>query len=374
MGLYFLLGAVFLDLFGLGLIRPILPLYVQSVFGAGVLAISWIPAAFGMGKLLADLPAGVLVHRVGSRRLMAAGLLLIAAVDLLSALEVSFLKFLLWRGLAGVGFGLWVTTAAVSVLHLAPAPRRGRYMGSYLLVGDAGAAIGTSLGGWAYERIGVRAPFFLKAAVAAVAAATTARVTADPVETARLRGSVREAAQLPGLLRVALVNMGLFMADVSLLAFLYPLLLTARGNPPSTVGLLVGLLTITQIAGLSIGGTLADRWGRWIVLRTALVGYGAGLLVLAPARSFATLSLATLAVGLASGTARAVPGALVGDVAPDALRGAAMGVFRTLTDVGMIAGPLGMGVLAEAVGIEAALLTLAAVLAALGLGVRGVRI
>ncbi|MGQ0549639.1 MAG: MFS transporter [Armatimonadota bacterium] len=99
--------------------------------------------------------------RVGYRRVMAAGLLLVATVDVLSALEGHFPRFLVWRSLAGFGFGFLVTTAAAAVLDLAPAASRGRYMGRYLLVGDVGAVLGASAGGWVYVQAGVRAPVFL---------------------------------------------------------------------------------------------------------------------------------------------------------------------------------------------------------------------
>ncbi|MGH2403535.1 MAG: MFS transporter [bacterium] len=76
LGLSGLLLAVFLDLFGLGVIRPVLPLYVQEVFKVDIFQVSFIPAAFGIGKLLANIPAGLVMDRLGRPRLMGAGLAL----------------------------------------------------------------------------------------------------------------------------------------------------------------------------------------------------------------------------------------------------------------------------------------------------------
>ncbi|MGQ0548256.1 MAG: MFS transporter [Armatimonadota bacterium] len=357
----FLLAAIFLDLFGLGLIRPVLPLFVQSVFGASIVQVSWIPAAFGIGKLLADLPAGLLMDRMGRARLMAAGLLLVATVDVLSAVELHFSRFLVLRWLAGLGFGFFVTTAAAAVLDVAPAAGRGRYVGWYLLVGDLGAVLGASAGGWMYEDAGVRAPFFAKALVAGMGALV---VASAPLHGSRRdepgAGMAARAVRLPDLIRISVVNMVLFMADVGILAVLLPLFLGARGLSPQGIGLFVALVAAAQIAALFVGSRLADRWGRIAVLAPALLVYAGGLLALSAGAGPWQFVLATLTIGAGSGAARAVPGALVGDLAPAPLRGVVMGVFRTFTDVGMIAGPVLLGWSASVAGFTIAFWTAAA--------------
>lgn len=363
--LFGVLGAVFLDLFGLGLIRPILPLYVQSTFGVDVLRVSWIPAAFGVGKLVADVPAGLLMDRLGRRRMMAAGLILVAVVDVLSAVEATFRQFLLWRMLAGLGFGFFVTTAATVVLDLAPHKVRGRYMGSYLLIGDLGSVVGAGAGGWLYEQFGTGIPFFAKAAAAATAAGLAGRVmVASGVEGPRRPLPARAILRLPGLLPIAFLNMILFMADVGVLALLLPLLLDAAGLSPRAIGLLVAIVASTQLGTLFVASRVADRWNKWALLVLALLLYATGLSVLASALPMTWIIPAALVLGAGSGMARGIPLALVGDLAPAPLRAGAMGVFRAFTDVGMIAGPILLGFLAHTFGNPVALVTVAGLLLA----------
>lgn len=342
-----LLVAVFIDLFGLGVIRPILPLYAQEVFGVDVLRVSWIPAAFGIGKLLADVPAGLLMDNLGRQRLMAVGLVLVATVDLLSAAESAFPRFLLWRSLAGLGFGLFATTAATIVLDLAPSRARGRLMGSYLLVGDVGAVFGAGAGGWIYERLGTRAPFVLKALCAGTAGVLAGRIRSGwAAHERRAQAGLRAAIGLPGLVSISLVSMTLFMADVGILATLFPLFLHSRGLAPGVIGLVVALVVAVQVGALALGSRLADRLGRVRILLLGLGLYAIGLALLSIVRSSApTLSVAIL-MAVGSGLARAIPAAVVGDLAEPPLRGAAMGVFRTFTDIGMIGGPGLLGALA----------------------------
>src|SRR4051794_35858004 len=84
--LLMLLGAaVFLDAVLLGALAPLLPRFSEafdlSKRGAGILA-----GAYGAGLLAFALPAGALSSRVGSRRMVVAGLVLLAGASLAFAL------------------------------------------------------------------------------------------------------------------------------------------------------------------------------------------------------------------------------------------------------------------------------------------------
>jgi MFS family permease len=324
--------------------------------------------AFGVGKIAASLPAGIFMDRLGRQRLMAMGLALVAAVDALSALELAFARFLLWRALAGFGFGLFVTTAATSVLDLAPAARRSRSMGSYLLVGDLGAVVGAAAGGWIYERLGAQI-FFAKTLLAAIAATLAGRasVRAGAGPSVSLSAPGR-ALRLPGLLPLAALNMILFSADVAAVAFLFPLFLSDRGVTPGTIGVLVSLVVTSQLVSLVLGSRAADRWGRVTMLAAGLALYAAGALLLATGPPIKALVAAAVLVGVGSGMARGIPPALVGDIADPPSRSSAMATFRGFTDLGMIAGPAVLGIVARGSGYETAFFAVAGLLVlALGL-------
>ena len=145
------------------------------------------------------------------------------------------------------------------------------------------------------------------------------------------------------MLPLSFVNMVIVMADVGILAILFPLFLHARGLPPRAIGLLVALVMSTQVGALIAGSRLADRWEKLSVLTSALLLYATGLAGLSMACSLEQILPATLVTGAGSGAARAVPSALVGDLAKAPVRGAAMGIFRAFTDIGMISGPALLG-------------------------------
>jgi hypothetical protein len=97
-----LVGAFLFNL-GQGVLRPTMPLYLQQVFSANYRMVTLIPAVFGLGKWVASLPSGYLLDRLGRRRVMAGGLVLIALGDVGSAMTSTYRVFLSLRALGGVG-------------------------------------------------------------------------------------------------------------------------------------------------------------------------------------------------------------------------------------------------------------------------------
>jgi MFS family permease len=89
------------------------------------------------------------------------------------------------------------------------------------------------------------------------------------------------------------------------------------------------------------------------VLIPGLLAYGALLESLTLVTHPLWLGLWSLAIGGAAGFVAGLPTALIGDRVAPPLQGIAIGWLRTVTDSGMILGPLVMGALADAVHLFA---------------------
>lgn len=372
------LGAAFLFNLGQGVLRPALPLYLQQVFTANYRMVTLIPVVFGTGKWIASLPTGYLLDRVGRKPLMVAGLLLMASIDLASAATPVYSAFLGLRGLGGVGWAMFGTVALTTVVAQPGSRRRGRAVSLLLLCETLGLLLGSMAGGVLYASAGIASPFVFEAAcmvVAAVAVAWPATPALARRPAARVargdRALLRSVLAVPGVRVMSLASGALISIQTGIMVFLFPLYLAEQAQlGAEAVGYLVSLTVLGRFVALWWGGGLSDRWGRTAVLVPGLLGYATLLGCLGFISRPVTLALWSLLVGAAAGVVAAIPAAVIGDQAPAPLQGLAIGWLRTVTDTGMIAGPLVFGALADAIHLSAPFLLGAALLAVIAWQIR----
>jgi MFS family permease len=353
------LTAALLFNLGQGVLRPTLPLFLQTVFRANYRMVSSIPMVFGLGKWVASLPTGYLLDRLGRRRMMASGLLLIGLCDVASVATSAFGLFLTLRALAGVGWAMFATVATTSMVDRPDARRRGRTVSSLLMTETLGLLLGTAGGGWLYQAFGVASPFVFEATCVAAAALSVAPwgpSGARPAATPRASHDRRLIAAVlrePGVLLMGLTSAVLTAIQTGVVVFLVPLYMVTRGSlGPEVVGVLVSLSVVGRLVALGLGGSLSDRWGRMLVLIPGLLIYAGTLGSLPFLRQPVALGAWSLASGAAAGFVAPLPAAVVGDRVSSVSRGPAIGWLRTMTDTGHILGPLVMGVLADAVDLS----------------------
>jgi predicted MFS family arabinose efflux permease len=101
------------------------------------------------------------------------------------------------------------------------------------------------------------------------------------------------------------------------LIFLAIYLTTQRGFSASETGLVIGLWGVGGAVGTTVGGTLADRWGRRPTLLTAHLGAATMMLGLGLARPLWAVALGALLLGMFAEAARPAFGAMMIDVVPE---------------------------------------------------------
>ena len=341
---------------GQGVLRPTMPLYLQHVFSANYRMVTLIPVVFGIGKWVASLPTGYLLDRLGRRRLMAGGLILIALGDLGSAMTSAYGVFLSLRALGGVGWAAFSTVATTTMVD--QSGRRGRAVSLLLMSKTLGLLLGSTAGGWLYQGVSVVSPFVFEATCMLVAVAAFA-IEPRNASTASCRSAptfarldwrlLRAVLRIPGVLLMSLCNAVLIGIQTGVLVFLFPLYLVEQGGlRPAMVGLFVSLSVLGRLLGLWLAGNASDRWGRERVLVPGLLAYAALLGSLPLVTHLVALGLWSLAIGVAAGSVAGLPTVLIGDRVVPPLQGVAIGWLRTMTDTGHVLGPIIMGMLADA--------------------------
>jgi MFS family permease len=118
-------------------------------------------------------------------------------------------------------------------------------------------------------------------------------------------------------------------------------MLTVLGISAFTIGLIEGAAEATALIVKVFSGALSDWWGKRKPL--ALLGYGLGALskpLFALAGGAGLIVAARLIDRVGKGIRGAPRDALVADIAPPAIRGAAFGLRQSLDTVGAFLGPL----------------------------------
>jgi MFS family permease len=353
-----------------GLERTVLPLIAEREFGLASkgAALSFI-VTFGLTKALANLAAGWLSDRVGRKRVLIAGWLAALPVPLLVMWAPAWSWVVFANVLLGINQGLAWSTTVVMKIDLVGPERRGFAMGLNEFAGYLAVAMSAFATGVIATRYGLRPePFYLGIAFASLGLALSLLFVRDT----RAHASVESATQMPHERRTA----GAVFADVSwrspalssasqaglvnnlndgLAWGLFPLYFAAAGLPLREIGILAAIYPATWGLVQLWTGALSDRWGRKGLIACGMVVQGAALFVMTLVQGF--LPWAATGVLLGAGTAMVYPTLLaaVGDVAHPSWRASAVGVYRLWRDLGYAVGALLAGVLADTLGMNAAI-------------------
>ena len=345
---------------GGGLAAPALPLYARTL-GADYRDLGLIGASHGLAFALLTIPLGRASDRFGRRAILhlsAIGVGASAALYLVAGHVAGLVAGKLLEAAAWAAF--WPTLEAWVAERFGA--RAGAAMGVAYGAYAAAFVVGSSLGGFVIEALGLRAPFALYVATAGLSLALVAAlgggepahaetgghgvavtpriVTADPGRARRRRA----LAYATGFVYV--YGLG------TVLAFL-PAYGADRALSPRGVGLLLGAYWIARVIGSLGAGRASDALGRRLVLVPAMLAMGAGAgLVVAPLGSGA-LFLGAVALGLAAGASAPTCVGLIADHVSAADRGTAMGLFEAACGVSILASGLLGGYAAQALGGEA---------------------
>jgi MFS family permease len=375
----------------LGQERTVLPLLATRTFhlAAYTAALTYI-LAFGLAKAATNYFAGTWSDRYGRKPVLVAGWLVAVPVPLLLIWAPNWGWIIAANVLLGISQGLtWSTTVIMKIDLVGPA-RRGFAMGLNEAAGYGAVAVTALATGYLAQAYGLRpAPFLLGIAFAALGLGLSTAAVKETRGHARLEAanhvaradgrhdhlhdeltdrqvfaqtSFREPA-LSSASQAGLVN----NLNDGLAWGLFPVLFAAAGLSVGRIGVLAALYPAVWGVGQLATGALSDRWGRKWLIATGMWVQAVGLALVALSNTFAWWAIAAGLLG--AGTAMVYPTLLaaIGDVAHPTWRARSVGIYRLWRDGGFAVGALLAGVVADVLGIRAAVWTVAALTAASGL-------
>jgi len=359
-------GVIFFRIVGLFMLVPVLALYVDVIDGATPALIGLAIGIYGLTQATFQLPMGAWSDRFGRKPVIIAGLLVFALGSVVAAFATHIWVVIVGRALQGMG----AVSSAVLALAADLTRERQRTKVNALIGITFGVAfvVGMIVGPWLNGVVALRGVFLTAALCARAAIALLGVLVPTPAartDTGRTTLSFSRLAELARLPALAPLNFGVFALHFLITAtfILVPLKLVADLGRAADTHVLVYLPAM----GLSVLVLLPilARSGRAAPAAGPHPGY-VGLLVAVTcsfAWPFVSTSDAITRIALffvAFNYLEAALPAIVSAAAPDADKGAALGVYSSSQFAGAFLGGAAGGIALEFGGRAAVALIAAA--------------
>jgi len=335
----------------------VLPLYVLAIGG------SWAESAMiiaikGIGMMLADLPAGLLIARFGDKKVMLCAAFTSACSILLLSLFPHLAIVSSAALLLGFAHATWLVARISFVTEVTQPHERGRVMSFSAGTIRLGNVIGPAMAGVLIASAGYQVTLSVFALISACVLIFV--IYAVPMMPPRAHDSHKLGALKDALVDNRKVFYTAGIASISLMlvrssrALLLPLTGAALMLDESSIGIAISVGAIIDTLLFYPAGSLMDRIGRKPIIVTSLVLLGAGLMLLPLATGFWSLVIFAGLLGLANGVSAGVIMTVGADLAPSVNRGGFIGIWRLLSDVGSTSGPIIIGLVVKLAGLAAA--------------------
>jgi MFS family permease len=362
-----------------GLERSILPAIAQQEFhlAARTALLSFI-VVFGVAKALTNYAAGRVSDRFGRKHVLIAGWLVAIPVPFLLMWAPTWNWVLAANVLLGASQGLTWSTTVIMKIDLVGASERGLAMGLNEFAGYAALAGSALATGWVAAHYGLRPqPFYLGVVFVALGLGLSIFLIRETRHHASHESTLLGGAPEARTLSAGQIFWRATVADSNLSSVsqaglvnnlndgmawgLFPLVFAKAGLDLEQIGLLAALYPATWSVVQLATGALSDSMGRKPLIVWGMWVQAAGIALVTVADTFVGFAIGEVLLGI--GTAMVYPTLLasIGDVAHPTWRASAVGVYRLWRDLGYAVGALLAGVIADALGLNAAMWVIAVV-------------
>jgi MFS family permease len=334
--------------------------------------------SFGLVKAASNLIAGRLADRMGRRRVLLSGWMAALPVPLIIIFAPAWGWVVFANVLLGINQGLaWSMTVTMKIDLVGPR-RRGLALGLNEASGYLAVSAAAAIAGFLAASYGIRpAPYWFAEglAVNGVLLSLFTRETTGHVElesvgaapTRSLRSLILDVSfrdrTMSSACQAGMVN----NVNDGVAWALLPLFFAAHGLGLREIGLLAGVYPAVWGAGQLGTGWISDHLGRKRLVVAGMLLQSLAIAGFAALPGFGWWLAESILLG--AGTALVYPTllAVIGDVSRIPDRATSVGIYRLWRDAGYAVGAIVAGVIADAAGLPAAIVTVAALTGLSGL-------
>lgn len=347
---------------------PVMPLFVAS-FEVNYGTIGLVLAMDSMGRILGDIPAGMLLRRYDRKYLMLVGMGLGTLSTALLFLAPTILTVAALRLITGMTMALFNVARHAYIIDAVSQSKRGRALalfGGLHRVAKVGSPV---FAGLVAKVFGLRAPFVVYGILGIVVLILLGLYVPllhksrqeNPAHVGHnhLLATIQKYHPVlltagSGQILVQMIRNGtaaivpLFGAEV--------LALTV-----DQIGLILSVAGIVEMLMILPAGYIMDHLGRKYAIVPTFVMQAVGMALIALTAGFWGLLAAVSLIGFANGLSSGTMMTIGADLAPPEARGEFLGIWRLIGDAGFAGGPLVVGGIADLLALHTAALVLSGV-------------
>ncbi len=339
---------------GTGIISPTLPIYIKS-FELTYTLTTFVIAVGVIGNI----PAGVLVERMGRRTAMLLGLIMVGVSTIGMATAQHLYHLIGAQLIGGVGNALWMLSRHAYMTDVIPLTKRGRSIALFGGVNRMGSFTGKLAA--IFLGANLRLPFYIYAVIALLTLIICyfsipetkpiheeQAINRQPYHTQLIEVSKQHYKILAtagiGQVCVQTLRRGcniivpLYADNVLKLSELY-------------VRLVEMISSAVDMSMFPLAGFMMDRFGRRYATVPGICIFATGMVLMPFTNSFSLLLCAAMIMRFGNGTASGTMMTLGADLAPAEGTGEFLGLWRITGDFGGAAGPVVVGNIADIFGL-----------------------
>ena len=339
---------------GVGIISPTLPIYINSF----ELSYTLTTVVIAIG-VVGNIPAGILVERVGRKPAMLIGLAMIVLSTISMGTAQRLSHLVIAQLIGGVGNALWMLSRHAYMTDVIPLEKRGRSIALFGGVNRMGTFAGKF--GAIFLGANLRLPFFVYTVIAVLTFIICIFSIAETKREPNVQSQSRQP-YLKQLIHVSkqhyklLATAGVGQVCVQTLRrgchIIIPLYAKdVAGLNTFGVRLVEMISSAVDMSMFPVAGAMMDRFGRRYATVPGISIFATGMLLMPFTGSFTWLLLAAILMRFGNGIASGTMMTLGADLAPVEGTGEFLGLWRLTGDFGGAAGPVVVGNIADLFGL-----------------------
>ncbi len=346
---------------GVGIISPTLSIYIKS-FELTYTLTTFVIAVGVVGNI----PAGVLVERMGRRTAMLIGLIMVGVSTIGMATAQNLYHLIGAQLIGGVGNALWMLSRHAYMTDVIPLTKRGRSIALFGGVNRMGSFAGKLAA--IFLGANLRLPFYIYAVIALL----TLIICYFSIPETKREHEIQTKNRQPYLTQLIAVSKqhykllataGIGQVCVQTLRrgcnIIVPLYAdNVLGLSELYVRLVEMISSAVDMSMFPLAGFMMDRFGRRYATVPGICIFATGMVLMPFTGSFTWLLCAAIIMRFGNGTASGTMMTLGADLAPTEGTGEFLGLWRITGDFGGAAGPVVVGNIADIFGLGISAFTL----------------